>query len=352
MSKHWGLWLPSAVLALILPALSSAQLSVNISVNLPPPELPVYEQPPIPGDGYLWTPGYWAWSEDDQDYYWVPGTWVLAPQPNYLWTPGYWEMAGAVFLWHAGYWGPHVGFYGGVNYGHGYGGRGYEGGYWRDGRLFYNRAVTNISNARITNVYNRTVVNNITVNRVSYNGGNGVHARPTANDRAAEHDRHISVTSEQRQHIEAARSEPSQHLNRNQGRPPVIATPGPDAQKRGTSNGRRPAAPAAAGPSQAQPSRGAPLERNVQAPRPAPTPHNEVPPHNENLSHNEGQRRVQPESPREARPAREPRAAEPPPREAPQHRETAPQRPAAPRREAEPHPAGRPPENQESHEPH
>ena len=82
MSKHWGLWLPSAVLALILPALSSAQLSVNISVNLPPPELQVYEQPPIPGDGYLWTPGYWAWSEDDQDYNWVPGTWVLAPQPN------------------------------------------------------------------------------------------------------------------------------------------------------------------------------------------------------------------------------------------------------------------------------
>ena len=27
-------------------------------------------------------------------------------------------------LWHAGYWGPHVGFYGGVNYGYGYGGVG------------------------------------------------------------------------------------------------------------------------------------------------------------------------------------------------------------------------------------
>ncbi len=33
--------------------------------------------------------------------------------------------------WHGGYWGTHVGFYGGVNYGYGYDGDGYEGGYWR-----------------------------------------------------------------------------------------------------------------------------------------------------------------------------------------------------------------------------
>ena len=108
-----------------------------------------------------------------QDYYWVPGTWVLAPQPGYLWTPGFWGVEGAVFIWHAGYWGPHVGFYGGVNYGHGYGGEGYEGGYWQGGHMYYNRSVNNISNTHITNVYNKTVVNNVTVNRVSYNGGKG-----------------------------------------------------------------------------------------------------------------------------------------------------------------------------------
>ncbi len=44
----------------------------------------------FPGDGYVWTPGYWAWGDDIQDYYWVPGTWVPAPEPEYLWTPGYW----------------------------------------------------------------------------------------------------------------------------------------------------------------------------------------------------------------------------------------------------------------------
>src|ERR1700730_15398756 len=120
--KSWSRCLLPTLLSLALPALSIAQVSVNISVGVPPPELPVYDQPPIPDDGYIWTPGYWAWSDDIQDYYWVPGTWVLAPEPDYLWTPGYWGAEGAVFLWHSGYWGPHVGFYGGGNYGYGYGG--------------------------------------------------------------------------------------------------------------------------------------------------------------------------------------------------------------------------------------
>src|SRR6185312_7378712 len=114
--KTWrGLILP-ALLLLAIPAWSPAQVSVSISVNLPPPELPVYDQPPIPGDGYLWTPGFWAWSDEVQDFYWVPGTWVLAPQPGYLWTPRYWGAFGALFRWHPGYWGPRVGFYGGVDY--------------------------------------------------------------------------------------------------------------------------------------------------------------------------------------------------------------------------------------------
>src|SRR6516162_7444712 len=85
-----------------------------IAVDVAPPPLPVYDQPPIPAPGYIWTPGYWA-SE--------------------------------------------VGFYGGVSYGFGYTGVGYEGGYWRGGTFFYNRTVNNISNVQITNVYNKTVVN-------------------------------------------------------------------------------------------------------------------------------------------------------------------------------------------------
>jgi hypothetical protein len=214
----------------VLPVMSMAQVGVEISVNVPPPELPIYDQPPIPGDGYLWTPGYWAWSDDDQDYYWVPGTWVLAPQPGFLWTPGYWVFRGGVFFWNIGYWGPQVGFYGGVNYGHGYGGRGYEGGYWQGNRLYYNRSVTNISNTNITNVYNKTVVNNVTVNRVSYNGGTGgLRAEPTAAETAAAHERHLQALPAQQQHMQAARSNPALRASANHGNPPVAATPRPGA---------------------------------------------------------------------------------------------------------------------------
>src|SRR5271163_222844 len=168
--KNWTHSIVAALALLALPAFSMAQ-SLSVSVNVAPPELPVYEQPPIPEDGYLWTPGYWAWGDDIQDYYWVPGTWVLAPQAGYLWTPGYWGWQGGVILWYGGNWGPHVGFYGGVNYGYGYGGSGYEGGYWQGGHLYYNTAVVNVGTVHITNVYNKTVINNVTVNRVSYNGG-------------------------------------------------------------------------------------------------------------------------------------------------------------------------------------
>src|SRR5271163_3038814 len=55
-----------------------AQIGIGISVNFGPPALPVYEQPICPADGYLWTPGYWAFYNGG--YFWVPGTWVQAPQ--------------------------------------------------------------------------------------------------------------------------------------------------------------------------------------------------------------------------------------------------------------------------------
>ena len=60
------------------------------------------------------------------------------PQIGFLWTPGYWGWGGGAFFFHEGYWGPHVGFYGGINYGFGYGGVGYEGGRWEGGHFAYN----------------------------------------------------------------------------------------------------------------------------------------------------------------------------------------------------------------------
>ena len=67
-----------AVVMLVSSAASFAQVGVSITIG--PPPLPVYQQPLCPGEGYIWTPGYWAYDYDYDDYYWVPGTWVLAPR--------------------------------------------------------------------------------------------------------------------------------------------------------------------------------------------------------------------------------------------------------------------------------
>ena len=157
---------------LMIPATASAQVAVGVSVSFGPPDIPVYDQPVCPGDGYLWTPGYWAWDPDAGDYYWVPGTWVVAPEVGFFWTPGYWAWRDSGFFFTDGYWGPVVGFYGGINYGFGYFGTGFVGGRWDHDHFFYNRAVMNVNVTVIHNVY-ETRVENISTSRVSFNGGRG-----------------------------------------------------------------------------------------------------------------------------------------------------------------------------------
>src|ERR1700677_112851 len=221
MQKSWRLVLP-AVLLFLLPAISSAQfgISLSVNVNVAPPELPVYEEPPLPAEGYIFVPGYWFWDDNAGDYVWIPGTWVEPPQQGYLWTPGYWGSEGGAYLWHAGYWGPTIGFYGGVNYGFGYTGGGYEGGYWRGGQFFYNRAVVNIGSTHVTNVYVKNVtINNTTINRVSFNGPGGVQARATPGQLAAEKERHLPPSSAQVQQASAARSNPELRAKANGGQP-------------------------------------------------------------------------------------------------------------------------------------
>ncbi len=213
-----------AAMILGTPAASQAQIAVGVSIRIGPPVLPVYVQPVCPAPGYIWTPGFWAYGEDG--YYWVPGTWVMAPQVGFLWTPGYWGFAEGVYVWHGGYWGPHVGFYGGIDYGFGYTGVGFVGGEWHGREFAYNRSVTNVNVTVIHNTYNRTViVNNTTVNRVSFNGGNGgVNARATAEEMRAESEHHVRATDEQMRHEHAASTNREQFASVNHGRPIVAAS--------------------------------------------------------------------------------------------------------------------------------
>jgi len=208
---------------LATPAPSSAQISVGVRVGIAPPPLPEYEQPDCPGDGYIWTPGYWDW--DGTEYYWVPGTWVEAPEVGDLWTPGYWGWDDGGYYFNQGYWGLSVGFYGGINYGFGYFGNGYEGGRWDGGHFFYNTAYNRVDEHNFHNVYN-TRVNGGANNRVSFNGGNGgINARASAQEESAARERRSGPAPAQSQHAYAARNNPQQKYSANHGTPAVAATP-------------------------------------------------------------------------------------------------------------------------------
>jgi len=215
-----------AVAMLFLSAASFAQIAVGVRVGIAPPPLPDYAQPICPGDGYIWTPGYWAW--DGTDYYWVPGTWVEAPEVGYLWTPGYWGWGDDGYFFNDGYWGLSAGFYGGINYGFGYFGHGYDGGRWENGHFSYNTAYNNVDAHNIHNVYNARV-NEGEANHVSYNGGNGgINAHATAEEEAAARGTHVGRAAAQTQHAYAARNNPQQKFYANHGTPPVAATPRPN----------------------------------------------------------------------------------------------------------------------------
>jgi hypothetical protein len=222
-----------SLILLIFSGSAFAQIGIGISVNFGPPPLPVYEQPLCPADGYIWTPGYWAY-DPYYGYYWVPGTWIMAPQVGFLWTPGYWGWGGNAFFFHEGYWGPRVGFYGGINYGYGYGGLGYEGGRWQGGHFAYNTYVNRVNTTVIHNTYNTTIVNNTTVNHVSYNGGEGgIDRRPTPQEQSFANERHVPPVEAQTQHLQAARTNPELRASANHGVPPVAATAKPADFKSG-----------------------------------------------------------------------------------------------------------------------
>jgi hypothetical protein len=274
----------------LAPAASFA--GVFVSVNIAPPALPVYTQPLCPGDGYLWTPGYWAWGPEG--YYWVPGVWVQPPTVGVLWTPGYWGWSSGAYIFHAGYWGPHVGFYGGVNYGFGYGGVGYEGGYWNHGAFAYNRSVNNINVVNVHNVYTKTVVVNNNYSRVSFNGGaGGIQARASAQEMAAVREQHFQATVNQQSHEQMARQDRSQLASVNNGRPAMAAARTPEAyhavaqQHAASFNNNRGSVPQARPQAQAY----SPQSRPEQQSRPQPQSHEQQPreqPHAQPQEHREG----------------------------------------------------------------
>ena len=195
---------------------------VEFSVGWAPPPLPVYEQPACPVAGYIWTPGYWGWNADYYDYNWVPGVWVPPPRVGLLWTPGWWGWNNGVYAFNQGYWGPHVGFYGGVNYGYGYTGNGYWGGRWSGNNFQYNTAVTRVNKTVINNTYvNNSFAKNVNANRTSFNGGNGgIKAQANAEQRKAmTNAKKEGPTSQQLERQQAAGKDKNLLASTNKGKP-------------------------------------------------------------------------------------------------------------------------------------
>ncbi|HMG86166.1 MAG TPA: hypothetical protein VK574_10495 [Terracidiphilus sp.] len=216
-----------ASLALAMPATLIGQIQLSISIG--PPALPVYEQPLCPGDGYLWTPGYWAYDESATGYYWVDGEWVMAPEQGLLWTPPYWGWGDGGYRFHEGYWGSEVGFYGGINYGFGYSGSGYDGGRWDHGQFFYNRSANNVDVARNRNVYD-THFRSQNESRVSFNGGSGgIEARASSEQEAAGRQRHVAPVAVQIEHAQTARVSPTFRSSSNRGNQPGAVSTRPEA---------------------------------------------------------------------------------------------------------------------------
>lgn len=291
-------WLLLALVFTLVPVASHA--GVFISVGIAPPVLMTYDQPPCPEPNLIWTPGYWAYGDDG--YYWVPGAWVPAPYSGALWTPGYWGWDNGMYNFHDGYWGLHVGYYGGVNYGFGYGGIGFAGGEWRGGVFAYNTAIMHVDRRFIHSTYeDRGAVDRGFVARgshVAFSGGpGGIRYQPSAQERMAEHEQHVGGTSFQTQHESAARSDRSSYMKSNGGRPAAERPMGGDRNAASPAM-RNQSMPAQRNGNMSSPrndnrtapqnySPGAPSNGNMTAPRnqnmAAPRNENMTMPHNGNM---------------------------------------------------------------------
>ncbi len=242
--------------------------------SAPPPPLPVYDQPEAPDPDLIWTPGYWAYAP--YGYYWVPGAWCAPPYIGALWTPGYWGFYGGRYRFHHGFWGPYIGYYGGVNYGFGYVGVGYLGGYWNGPHFYYNRNFNRVGPG-VRNVYVRDVTfnnvhyNNYAVNtrlgpRVSYNGGNGgVRATPRPAELAALRQPRVAPMSSQVQAQREAAQNRQQFYGANQGRPAIAATPRPFPAERGVAAPARTTADLERPGTQAQPGQMGPRQAIIES---------------------------------------------------------------------------------------
>jgi hypothetical protein len=83
-----GFWGPKGYLA-------------EVTETAPPPPR-VESQPPMPGAGYVWGPGYYAWK--NKAYEWTAGSWQRPPHEGYGWVRPTYVPIGGHYYFQPGRW--------------------------------------------------------------------------------------------------------------------------------------------------------------------------------------------------------------------------------------------------------
>jgi WXXGXW repeat (2 copies) len=79
------------------PAILASDLTVAVA---PPADR--HEAAPKPRPGYVWAPGYWAWS--GRFYSWTSGTWVVEHGKGQQYVAARWEQIGSQYHFLPGHW--------------------------------------------------------------------------------------------------------------------------------------------------------------------------------------------------------------------------------------------------------
>ena len=85
-------------LALVAGGTAFAQVSFNIVIA---PPAPMYEVVPVMQPGYIWAPGYWAWT--NERHVWVRGR-TIVQRDGYNWVPDRWVQQERVYVRQPGRW--------------------------------------------------------------------------------------------------------------------------------------------------------------------------------------------------------------------------------------------------------
>lgn len=93
-------WITGALVAATLAVPAFGQ--IHVYIGSAPPPIRYERRPPPPGEGFVWTDGYWG--TQDGEYVWVPGRWQQAPYAGAYWSHPHYDHYNQGWRMHEGHW--------------------------------------------------------------------------------------------------------------------------------------------------------------------------------------------------------------------------------------------------------